>query len=125
MDERYSVAAVRRTWDQVVGRAFEKASKVRLTAEEVRRFVSDYIENEADGSIAKRKFWDTLSDDEKQRILEKAFPEGSTLGLRKETSSSRPQQRSIREISADRSKTVDSSRSLFWTRIRSQDRGRR
>jgi len=77
MDDKYTAMAVRQTWDVIAGRAFEEAGEVRLKAEDVRKFVSNYMENEAKGSTSKRKFWDTLSDEDKQRILEKAFPVAS------------------------------------------------
>jgi TIR domain/Restriction endonuclease len=75
MDEKYTVAAIRRTWDAIVGRAFEETGKVRMTGDEVRRFMSDYIENKAETS--RQKFWDLLSPEDKHRILELAFPHGS------------------------------------------------
>ena len=77
MDEKYTAAAIRRTWDAIAGRAFEEAGKDRMTADEVRRFVSDYIESEAEGSTSRRKFWDPLPANDKRRILELAFPDGS------------------------------------------------
>jgi hypothetical protein len=75
MDEKYTAAAIRRTWDAIVGRAFEETGKVRMTGDEVRRFMSDYIENKAETS--RQKFWDLLSPEDKHRILELAFPHGS------------------------------------------------
>ncbi len=79
MDKKYAAAAIRRTWDAIAGRAFEEAGKDRMTADEVRRFVSDYIESEAEaeGSTSRRKFWDPLPANDKRRILELAFPDGS------------------------------------------------
>jgi hypothetical protein len=41
MDDKYTAAAVRQTWDVIAGRAFEEAGEVRLKAEDVRKFVSD------------------------------------------------------------------------------------
>ena len=75
MDEKYTAAAIRRTWDAIAGRAFEETGKVRMTGDEVRRFMSDYIENKAETS--RQKFWDLLSPEDKHRILELAFPHGS------------------------------------------------
>ena len=75
MDEKYTAAAIRRTWDAIAGRAFEEAGKVRMTADEVRRFMSDYFENEAE--ISRQKSWDMLSPEDKCRILELAFPHGT------------------------------------------------
>jgi len=77
MDEKYTAAAIRRIWDAIAGRAFAEAGKVRMTADDVRRFISDYIESEAEGSTSWRKFWDPLSAEAKRRILELAIPDGS------------------------------------------------
>jgi hypothetical protein len=79
MDEKYTAAAIRRTWDAIAGRAFEEAGKARMTADEVRRFVSGYLENEAAGSTSRRKFWDPLPAEDKRSILELAFPDGSYI----------------------------------------------
>ena len=73
MDDKYTVAALRRTWEVIAGRAFGEANTDRLTAEEVRRHVEDYLE--ATGSVSKQTFWDTLSDQDRRRILAQAFPE--------------------------------------------------
>ena len=77
MDEKYAAAAIRRTWDAIAGRAFEEAGEVRMTADKVRRFISDYIESEAEGSTSRWKFWASLAAEDKRRILELAFPKGS------------------------------------------------
>lgn len=77
MNQKYTVAALRRTWDALASRAFEETGEDRMTAEEVRRYVSNYIEGEDKKETAKRKLWDPLPDEEKQRLLEEAFPEDS------------------------------------------------
>jgi hypothetical protein len=77
MDEKHTAAAIRRIWDAIAGRAFEEAGKVRMTADEVRRFVCVSLEKEAKGFTSPRKFWDPLSAKDKRRILELAFPDGS------------------------------------------------
>ena len=53
-----------------------KEKRNRLKAEEVRRYVEDYIRGEATGPGSKQKFWDTLSDADRRRILAQAFPDG-------------------------------------------------
>jgi hypothetical protein len=85
MDHKYTVAAIRRTWDVIAGRVFEEANKNRLTAREVRRHVEDYIDGEGNGSASARSFWDTLSDEDRRRILAQAFPQDDYIRPEKRT----------------------------------------
>jgi hypothetical protein len=77
MDEKHTAAAIRRTWNAIAGRAFAEAGKIQMTADEVRRFVCNYIENESAQSTTRRTSWDPLSAEEKRRSLERAFPDGT------------------------------------------------
>jgi hypothetical protein len=70
------IGAIRRTWDVLAERAFDSFKKQALTAQEVRSYLCDYIDNNAGGNYAKTKWWDPLSDKEKTNLLAEAVPEG-------------------------------------------------
>lgn len=69
------IAAIRRTWDVIAERAFEHHDEVTLTAEQVRSFVMDYIENQSPGSHTRRYFWMPLEPQQKNDYLREAFNE--------------------------------------------------
>jgi hypothetical protein len=84
MDEKYFVAALRRTWEGLTGNALSQAARERFTAEEVRLFVRRYLEGEARIKRIVTKEWHPLPEEDKKRLLATAFPDEETYSLPEE-----------------------------------------
>jgi hypothetical protein len=73
------VAALRRTWDALSKPAVSSSSK-GLTAQDVREFVRGYVEGEMAFTETVATAWHPLADEEKERLLAEAFPDGESYG---------------------------------------------
>ena len=78
MDEKYTVAAMRRTWEALTEKALNQAAVGQMTAEDARSFVRGYLEGEARMTKFATEEWNPLPEEGKRRLLALAFPDGET-----------------------------------------------
>ena len=71
------VEALRRTWNMLSEQALQWSNTPSMTAEQVRTFMRNYIEDQAPGENHSRaQWWDPLTESEKSTALSEAFPAG-------------------------------------------------
>jgi hypothetical protein len=68
--------ALHRAWDEIAGRTFLHAAKPTLDAEEVREAVRNHLADEPTTDDAIKLLWVPLTEEQKGKVLELAFPHG-------------------------------------------------
>jgi hypothetical protein len=68
--------ALHRAWDEIARRTFLHAAKPTLTAEEVREAVRKHLADHPAADNAIERYWAPLTDEQRRKALELAFPHG-------------------------------------------------
>lgn len=74
MEHELKVRTLQRAWESIGDQACAELGKTRLDADEVRAYISAYLDGIKNESYF--TFWYPLPDHEKQALLRDAFPPG-------------------------------------------------